>query len=911
MDLVPSAPNPVDMGRVLINERAVKQVSIVNSGNVNLEFQWNTGENPRVAVKPDSGKVRKGERFVCELSYSPHRPESLENYLVSCQILNGHKYALRLKGEGHKPRLNLSWYQHDFGPAYMHEPGMPETTAVLRARNDDQHEISFNFLFEDKPHLKVRAAATILAPGESCDIPVVFTPDRLGKFEDVIPLEVNGLYTINLMTKGEGTTVKLEILRGGSESSASSSATAGGLPVVHLGNIRVGASSSKTLKLANRGRVPLRFSLAPSLEALAHYGVEVMPMGETVIRPREEMEFSLFFRPGARIRPFSEEIVARVHGVERKVMVLTGACLGTELKLATDNLPFGAVVLGSRVAKRIQLENAGDVGVKFAWNKAALGPHFEISPAEGFLAPNQDIKLEVTFKPLELSPDMRVDRLRLAVEGGDDRFLTLTGSCIAQDPQGEVVNFTAPVREETTQALTLKNTTSTDWSLRPVVTNDYWSGAEFISVRAGQSAPYTLTYRPNTMASKDRPHEGSVFFPLPDGTGLLYRLIGLADPPLPAGTIERAIQAKQTTVEVLKVKNWDKKAQRFQVLIEMGAAAPKSALITAAEHVDVPGLSERDFKVQVITYVEGKVQARVIFKNTASNEYMFYDTTFVASKPAARETIKLECPVRQLATVRVKVDNPLSEEVTVDARCSEAQVQVPAQVVLRPRSVQEVEVKYRPLLVGDKEATLNLQCADLGLFEYKLQLRGVPTGPERGLEFNVPLGSSETKRVAFMNWFEGKADYICTFQDKGAAGFTTESKVPSLKAGTELGVDVTFEPTAIGEQFKDVLMVASTEGGVFEFPVVGRCLPPKPKGPIDLRNGSGSVPFKNVAARDRDFVFSVDNPAFTVKPGETIKAKGQVNIAVSFKEVAGQPRSAKLTVTCPDVATPWVFYLRA
>ncbi len=48
------------------------------------------------------------------------------------------------------------------------------------------------------------------------------------------------------------------------------------------------------------------------------------------------------------MRSFTEEFVVDAGGVELPLLSLTGACLGTELRLASDNLPFGPVVLGSR-----------------------------------------------------------------------------------------------------------------------------------------------------------------------------------------------------------------------------------------------------------------------------------------------------------------------------------------------------------------------------------------------------------------------------------------------------------------------------------------------------------------------------------------------------------------------------------
>lgn len=48
-----------------------------------------------------------------------------------------------------------------------------------------------------------------------------------------------------------------------------------------------------------------------------------------------------------------------------------------------------------------------------------------------------------------------------------------------------------------------------------------------MQVPAGGSAEYTLVYKPLTMTpAEGQPHEGSVFFPIPDGSGLLYKLYG-------------------------------------------------------------------------------------------------------------------------------------------------------------------------------------------------------------------------------------------------------------------------------------------------------------------------------------------------------------------------------------------------
>lgn len=92
---------------------------------------------------------------MCELSYSPQGPEKLENYEIACTIVNGPKYRLSLSGVGHKPCLDLSFYRHDFGIVFVHKEGMSPTKKILRARNDDTREISFDIHQESDEILQV------------------------------------------------------------------------------------------------------------------------------------------------------------------------------------------------------------------------------------------------------------------------------------------------------------------------------------------------------------------------------------------------------------------------------------------------------------------------------------------------------------------------------------------------------------------------------------------------------------------------------------------------------------------------------------------------------------------------------------------------------------------------------------
>lgn len=221
--------------------------------------------------------------------------------------------------------------------------------------------------------------------------------------------------------------------------------------------------------------------------------------------------------------------------------------------------------------------------------------------------------------------------------------------------------------------------------------------------------------------------------------------------------------------------------------------------------------------------------------------------------------------------------------------------------------------------MGEATAKLSMQCKALGAYEHALTLRGAPAGPERSMAFSVPLGNTETQLFRFTHWLADKAEYKCVFRGAArGAGVGFDVVRPAVAAppagpdGSPCEVEVTFEPTAIGESFHDVLLLTSPTGGEYECPVVGRCIPPKPQGPIDMVKGAGSVSFKNIFARQAEFTFTVDNPAFVVKAGETVPPKKGISIAIAYKEDPSKPRTGKLSVSCPsETPSPWVFYLRA
>jgi len=79
--------------------------------------------------------------------------------------------------------------------------------------------------------------------------------------------------------------------------------------------------------------------------------------------------------------------------------------------------------------------------------------------------------------------------------------------------------------------------------------------------------------------------QGSVFFPLPDGQGLMYCVTGTAEAPKPNGKVSRDVPCKTTFVETLAVHNWLKKSQR-SVVLDALLTSDRSLHCVSASFVD-------------------------------------------------------------------------------------------------------------------------------------------------------------------------------------------------------------------------------------------------------------------------------------------------------------------------------------
>jgi hydrocephalus-inducing protein len=480
-------------------------------------------------------------------------------------------------------------------------------------------------------------------------VDVEFFPDQPKHYKALVPFSVNGLYTVNVVYTGEASPMRLELVKPEQNS-------------VHFGHVREGHKETREIRMVNKSKLPVTCVVDKQcLEDLAALGVTPADgwNGQTPVMfpPRQANGMSFTYKPSRRGPSFDEELKLLINGATMPISLtrLRGGSIGTEVRLATDTMSFGTVTLGSRVSKKLAMQNTGDVGVKFAFDAKAAGPEFSIKPSEGFVPANQDVQLEVWFHPTTQGADIRADKIKCQIGGkgagsAEPLDLTLTGACVPQEAQEGVVEFKTTARLTTEGSVSVTNSGTQTWNLKPTVTGDQWSGPEFFEVKPGATAEYTLTYKPLSMSTEEEPHTGSVLFALPDGSCLLHSLKGVADEPDSMGAVEAEVPARQPGSVRVKVANWLNKRQRFKVSVEIEGADPEkpdpTVSLKGPDYFDCPASAEREYKLGFFAHKEGQTKAKVTFTNEDTKEFAHYDVTVTATAADVQGTLRLHGAVQ-------------------------------------------------------------------------------------------------------------------------------------------------------------------------------------------------------------------------------------------------------------------------
>ncbi|XP_043979545.1 hydrocephalus-inducing protein homolog [Gambusia affinis] len=912
-EIFPNQEATLDFGKVGISQLSTYNFLVFSLSRFRLEVSFElTGLREKLQqleVDPLNGVVPIGKELKASVVFSPKSFCNLRGVKLIVRVKPGPNYTVSFKGRAISPSLDFSFTKFDFGKCFLFAPGMAPPSHTLLIHNKDNNEVSVQCQLQNTPFLKIDFQPDILKPGGILAVPISFYPQKTCRYSGKLLFVLDSCDTKQVEIEGEGIELKLDVLDVPQKK-------------MKLGCLALGQKVNKQVILANDSLLDLSFTLTLTSDPpLEPKDLSVSPLGDQKLKAGGgSCKLQIQFSPQQHIAHFSAELQAEFKGFFHPLLTIEGCCKGVEVHLDCSQVSFGAMVQNCQTNRRIVMTNTGDTTVRFHWQTEDFPAELSIRPVKGYICPNKDFPFEVTFTPVKLSDDIRHENLSCFINGSPFIKLTVTGSCIPPTISKEVVNFSCRARSSQTQTLTVTNPTCESCNVTLVVKGEQWSAAHFMTFEPNQSKTFDVTYRPLTMTIDGNKHLGSVFVSFPGGRGILFNLQGNSFAPKAEDIISQDLPAKTQGKVVLQVNNWLTRLQRFSVVLEVVKPEKPDPTVFLKGHksIEVPALAKRDYKMSFNAYKEGEYTARATFRNETTGEFLFYLINFKVSSPGVLATINLETSVRRAACGVVHVENPLNRATNFTTECKCIDIKAPPQQVVPGQSKGSLNFEYLPLHVGESTIRLTLSSNDLGQFHYNLHLKAVSPPPEETVHFHTTLGSSDSACINFTNYSQAATKYICKSDRPDFIVDKTVSVLPGFPSGSEVKVEVRFEPHQLGE-VRGQLTMNSDIGGEYIFPLHGVCTFPRPQGPFSIKGGgSVSIPFKNVFPTTTTFSFKVDNPSFTVKELDSITSKKSHNIIVSFEVPAGGqpgPWFGKLTV-CRQNPEPrsssisWVFYLK-
>jgi len=472
--------------------------------------------------------------------------------------------------------------------------------------------------------------------------------------------------------------------------------------------------------------------------------------------------------------------------------------------------------------------------------------------------------------------------------------------------------------------------------------NSFFSCPREVIVRPKQKAEIKVSYLPFTMTdsaaagdlsptskARSEKHKSTVFIGTPDGNAIVYSLEGTALPPKVDKRLSERVPCKKQHNQRVPVKNWLHEKQRFNVKVELIEPAPGSQEVQGINvqgvgTLDLPPGLEREYQFSIYSYHESSALVRVSLTSQETGEFIVVEVEFEFYAPESLGTIRLEAACRQQIRHKIAVANPLSKPVRFSGTSSHPYIRFGPELEVPPKSERTIDLMFRPVEEGSGQADAALKSEELGVYPYTVRWSATPAGFERSLTMKAPLGGSTFDLFKFTHLAKRQVDYKASINPApGHKGRVddfiledTSVSAPACDADSskELQLRVRYQPSSLGVKDQPsvsaMLVITGEGGGEYRALVTGFAQPPQPQGPFELSNGKKTnIEFRNPFNKPTEFTLEVDNPWFSPDM-RTIKIdeyKVQ-QIPVNFK--ADKAQGGRLIISCKEVSTPWIFYLK-
>jgi hydrocephalus-inducing protein len=419
---------------------------------------------------------------------------------------------------------------------------------------------------------------------------------------------------------------------------------------------------------------------------------------------------------------------------------------------------------------------------------------------------------------------------------------------------------------------------------------------------------------------KLKEHDATVFFPLPDGTAKMFKIIGISKKPSEQEQINVEVITREWTPIKLNISNWLYQNQKFKVLWN---EPEQGIFIKGANTINIASNSTKEYKLMFKSLKEGNTSFKITFENDSTKEFIFYTVNVKMNPPNDLPATELIGPIREIVTGSFTISNPLNTNITITESMinidNEYLTITPKEIIIPAESESTVDVSYRPLLLGKTVSNIKITSPELGTLKYPITIEGTPTQPKILPPITACLGSDKIVQIYFTHYLKKPSTYTIKVE-KYADGIPFADFIPEVatlnvdpsKGSAENSFNLKYEPSNIIES-KGILKVTSPDGGEFQWVLKGIPSFPQAQGPYKVPSGKNyPLEFKNPLNEAVEINVRFDNPNFGVAGGKInnkLEAKKVLNVPISYKVVNPELGNTGRCIITVNKLPSWVYYL--
>ncbi|KAJ8600753.1 hypothetical protein CTAYLR_003950 [Chrysophaeum taylorii] len=309
-----------------------------------------------------------------------------------------------------------------------------------------------------------------------------------------------------------------------------------------------------------------------------------------------------------------------------------------------------------------------------------------------------------------------------------------------------ILDFKAPARRSITQDLPILNSCEEDWNLVAQLSGSrLFSGPQKLRVPAGGRALYPLTFAP-TWVSKN--NQGKLVLRHvsrgENAASFEYLLNGEAEPPLSEGNEVIRCNARDTACCEFRVCNAAKEPKTYKVESDL-------TFVSGETEIKVPAQGHANYELRVTPFLGGVYAGSLTF-TTASGEYVWYTVKVEVDSPLEERAINISTVVRQAASARISLANPLDEPVVFDVLLNgDGLIGEPKFTLESSQQLGTYELFYTPLIAQTHTGSVVFLNDKVGEFWYRLNLSATRAEPIRLDAMECAVGARAKAAVTVEN----------------------------------------------------------------------------------------------------------------------------------------------------------------